>query len=564
MPPEPKRPKRGLADPSQSDPDLLDPKGHGSFTLCVPDWSGQERRGEVVVAWQKHPKELEPLGADESFRILILGEPLEEVSLTADRLAACVPARPLTWRPSVREAALSYTTLAGQRPSEEDSPFLPRRDVQSLSAGRIHSPLDLGIGPELVFTPDGYVHLELLAQEILLRAALKPYIAAIDTALAAPAAPSVAGLDIQQELRQLARRAGQILAQGGQAAELPEMEQTLQRLAMLAEAEDSQDFLARANQNYLQPGGCAEDTYLARALTERVEEAVQLVQMRRFVAQATVPGPYPDLALDRTILENQLSFAELVAEPHRFAGTVSSFAHFRNRFRPLYIERHDRYWQEAVAVHGRLISIGPRVDALRKLNTLTELGPPVGEGAIVAFAALSDETAGCQLSGRLEEELGENAVCPSCGFSLEHDPLQNRAKDVIDRVDRACQRQLTRLSSKGVQQVLARSGDPRVEQFLKVVQASQLSSLADLLDDALLGFLRRFLVEARIQTVLQPIISRLESGLPPQEEEAEQVMKEVSRVLQRAFRAARHSLPAPEAHPPLAETSPGDTDTPSA
>jgi hypothetical protein len=104
---------------------------------------------------------------------------------------------------------------------------------------------------------------------------------------------------------------------------------------------------------------------------------------------------------------------------------------------------------------------------------------------------------------------------------------------------------MAHLSSTGVQQILAHCGDPRVEQFLKVAQASQLASLPEVLDEALLGFLRRFLVEARIQAVLQPIFDRLQTGPLPKDDEAEEVMREVARVLQRAFRAARRSLPAP-------------------
>ncbi len=114
---------------------------------------------------------------------------------------------------------------------------------------------------------------------------------------------------------------------------------------------------------------------------------------------------------------------------------------------------------------------------------------------------------------------------------------------------------MVRLSSNALQQVLRRSADPRIEQFLKMIQASQLSSLRNILDDELVGYLRRFLVESRIEEALQPILSQLQEGVPPKVEEAQTAMREVSQVLQRAFQAAQRALPPgepveSESHPP--------------
>ena len=514
--------------------------GYSAYILSVSDWAGQEHKGRVIIDRQQRLEEIASLAADEAFRIVILGKPVEEPALTAERLAVWVPARPLTSPSSVREATASYGAPGTA------SPLLSRRDREALANGRIYAALELNIPPGLIFSPGGETHLELLAQEILRQAALKPYREALSLALAAPAAATVAKLEsLQQELRQLVKKAGQKLSQLDAAGAWPEASQGLERLNRLAASHDAQECVLAATETYPQLANCAEDVYLARALIERPQDALQLLHMRRFLLQAFVPPAQPDLAVDRMSLDSRISFAELVAEPHRFPGTVSSFVHFQRRHRSAYTEHHDLYWREALTIHGRLMDTAPQVDALRRLNSLTELGPPVGEGAAVAFAQLLDETAGCPFGGRLDDELGDNAVCPSCGLAMDKEPPRERLADLLGRLQRALRRQMTRLSSTAVQQVLARSGDPRVEQFLKVVQASQLTSLPDLLDDALLGFLRRFLVEARIQAVLQPIINRLETGPPPNEAEAEQVVREVNRVLQRSFRAAGRSLPPP-------------------
>ncbi len=98
-----------------------------------------------------------------------------------------------------------------------------------------------------------------------------------------------------------------------------------------------------------------------------------------------------------------------------------------------------------------------------------------------------------------------------------------------------------------VRQVIERSGDARVEQFLKVVQAAQLSSIPQILDGDLVGYFRRFLVEARIGQLLAPVLTRLEKGGVPRADQAQETLRDLARVLQRAFKASRRALPEPDA-----------------
>ena len=82
-----------------------------------------------------------------------------------------------------------------------------------------------------------------------------------------------------------------------------------------------------------------------------------------------------------------------------------------------------------------------------------------------------------------------------------------------------------------------------MEHFLKVIQASQLSSLVDIIDDELVGYIRRFLVESRIQEALEPLLDHLQEGGPPTPQEAQTAMREVSHVLRKAFQSAQKALP---------------------
>jgi DNA-binding CsgD family transcriptional regulator len=180
------------------------------------------------------------------------------------------------------------------------------------------------------------------------------------------------------------------------------------------------------------------------------------------------------------------------------------------------------------------------------MNSLSELGPSAGVGALTAYEELVELTAGCPLISGVEETLETEAVCPDCGLSLDQAAPTQRVDEALSHIDRACHRQMARLSSSAVQQVLRNSNDARMDQFLKVVQASQLSSLSDILDDDLIGYLRRFLVEGRVETALRPIFDQLQEGVTPKVDEAKTAMREVSQLLQRAFQAAQRALPPAE------------------
>ena len=82
----------------------------------------------------------------------------------------------------------------------------------------------------------------------------------------------------------------------------------------------------------------------------------------------------------------------------------------------------------------------------------------------------------------------------------------------IRGVGQSIRQQLSRLSSVAVRAILERSDDPRIERFLKVVQAAQVTTLTEILDDDLTGYLRRFLLEARIESLLAPILERVQQG----------------------------------------------------
>lgn len=101
---------------------------------------------------------------------------------------------------------------------------------------------------------------------------------------------------------------------------------------------------------------------------------------------------------------------------------------------------------------------------------------------------------------------------------------------------------MSRLSSVAVRELLERSADPRVEKFLRVVTASQLSSLVGILDDQLTNYLHRFLLEGRIHAILDPLFDRVERGETDDIEDT-QCLQEMASLLECSLRDAKRRLP---------------------
>jgi hypothetical protein len=528
----------------------------GDDALNITDDQGLAHRGSVVLraSWAPELGCLDE-SAGEEFRIVLLREPLPEGTPTPEcGVAVCAP--DVATRPTlrVREAAVAYRARrAPARPREGDpGPVLAPEHAAALSRGRLVAYPTLDVNARDVFSPEEpSPRLLSLAEALLAQRVAEPYLRVLAAALTAPASPARserAGLLAALEglLRDARGKSGPDLSgrrqprPAGQAMPV----RALDGLGELARAASLAAVAETARRLYPDPSALGEDVFLCRALVERSREAKELIRLRTFLAEAVVPDSRPELAMDRTVAQEQLSFAVLVAEGHRWSGIRATFDRFRGRYRAAYLEHHRQYWREALRLHAQLMDFAAKTYALRRLNTLTELGPPMGEEAVARYEELPGRIGACALALRQELELSQEARCPACGIALGEEPPWQEAEEVQHLLEKALSQQLRRLSSKAVRRVLLQSGEARMQEFLQVVQASQTQSLAQILDDELLGFLRRFLVEARLSEVLRPLVLKLQEPVPDLDPKTVDAAAEVvRRTFHDAFSAAQEALP---------------------
>ncbi|MCH7998392.1 MAG: hypothetical protein IIA91_02790 [Chloroflexi bacterium] len=505
--------------------------------MSLTDYSGRKRQGRALLLseWPSNPGS-EHLAEGEDFRIVVLSEPPEGTISPEEGVVVVAPGR-----------RLASATVTARKPSatynaaEQANLALSAKNIERLRQGSLVAATPLQLTAEDVFA-GGKARLALLACDLLLSIAVAEYLSPIAIALSAPDAAKPVTLDRLEELKQLVSA----VSDNGIGDGNSELKKALDHLSELTCAAATEQFLASAERIYPNKRALMEEIYMLRALRKSPLEANELLSMRRFLQRAVLPAEETELSMDRTVVLEQFAFATLAVEPQRYPSAKAMADSFRRKYVSSYREHHTRYWADMARLHTGLREEQPHTDALRRLNTLTELGPPAGVKALATYGKLMAETAGCPLVGGVEEMLETEAVCPDCGLSLDQTAPTQRVDEVLSHIDRACHRQMSRLSSSAVQQMLRNSNDARVDQFLKVVQASQLSSLSDILDDDLIGYLRRFLVEGRIETALRPIFDQLQEGVTPKVDEAKTAMREVSQILQRAFQAAQRALPPAE------------------
>jgi hypothetical protein len=143
--------------------------------------------------------------------------------------------------------------------------------------------------------------------------------------------------------------------------------------------------------------------------------------------------------------------------------------------------------------------------ALERLNSLNRLGAPQSVAALSQFDEL-ERLFGCPADAEgLVHILAAGPVCPLCSYHLGEESPTADARRVQQAIERGLSHQQSRLAQRVVTRLLARpgrAGSDRLDRFIEVVQASDLSGLASVLDEGLTAFLRDLLETPEPTTTL--------------------------------------------------------------
>lgn len=450
--------------------------------FTAQDDEGVPRQGEVLIVRAWRPDlELSPSAA---FTIVLAEQPLAPGSPLpgAPNVIVCAPASPVRLPSAV----------AGAGDAAAAPPLrLSRRALNAYADGTLLASHPLSITAREVFS-EGVPcpRLDSLAQDILAASRrAERYWQAMDGILSWPHPPArlVRPERLRARLRDALQRAPPIQRGApGAPGRGPVWADAIGRLSEIAAGAAPETVTPF-------PAALADDVAFVRCLTERSEAVSDLATMRAYLEGAN-PGPrLRALLVDHAATREQLSFVTLLSEPHRLDGMRAAFETFRGDYVRAYVGHHDRHWQAFARLRTALDEAALAAQALARLNTLRALGRPVGRAELAAYERLTHRQSVCSRRD-LESTLRERPTCPDCNVTMEDSVPSEEAQEVLRRLQAALARQQARLASEAVRRILARGGE-RLEQFLQIVQASDLAGLAQVLDDDLLAFLRELLSE---------------------------------------------------------------------
>jgi hypothetical protein len=237
-----------------------------------------------------------------------------------------------------------------------------------------------------------------------------------------------------------------------------------------------------------------DDLETLRQLSSLDEDSAEIFQAQTYIANAQPPTEgFANLAVDRETLLTGLSASRLARSGGRGWGAIArDAAAFKARYAQAYREHHQKFHDSLPGYQSMLETATKKSAALDLLNTIVELEVPEGTGLREELEALAVGPEPCSHQ-ESHLDLSKEPHCPECQISLALNVPSAELARLAPQVDMALAGKTRELSKRLVEKALAGRTDERWQEFLQIVQASELSSLANTLDNDLVAFIKQVL-----------------------------------------------------------------------
>ena len=236
------------------------------------------------------------------------------------------------------------------------------------------------------------------------------------------------------------------------------------------------------------------DLATLRQMAELGRSTEQILQSQEYLEAAAVPPDrYPSLSIDRDALQAALSPVSLVKSRGRnWAALVQDVSRFKSRYASAYWTHHEHLHHELPLYERELEATQRKLAALKLLNTVPELGEPLGEGLESKLLGLDSGPEACIVAAAVLQ-LENVPWCTSCQLRIGQSLMTAQLARLVATIDVDLGAKNRQLSNQLVESIIQGQVDERLEDFLKIVQASDLSALSNTLTPDLMAFIRGML-----------------------------------------------------------------------
>ena len=273
--------------------------------------------------------------------------------------------------------------------------------------------------------------------------------------------------------------------------------QTLSRLSGLGGAGFVQSYQALRG-IYPTPADLESDLGILRRLSRLSQNSPLLQHIWTYLDDAPTPEQlsvgWPELALEIQALGATTLPASLLRLAQSWEALSRQISRIKSRYAAAYLGHH-RSIQQQLPDYRRSLEEGwLKLRALELLNTLPDLAPPLGEGLSGTLRGWATDLGQCSRQRpELEEELRDHPRCSGCGLALNQILSLDDLQRTIRAIDFDLDAQTRRLSNLLVERIMRGERDQRLEDLLKIIQASDLAALCNTLSPELVGFIGQIL-----------------------------------------------------------------------
>ena len=265
----------------------------------------------------------------------------------------------------------------------------------------------------------------------------------------------------------------------------------LVRLGALCSASDYLGFHAVAQGSFDGPSGLRQALDLHDRLEQLSTLAPAITSVRRYLGEMTFGRDDQDLAMKRDSIKGRVGLDSLAANPSLWNSVEESFRQLSLEYASAYLAHHARHHEQAAELVSRLETWRPQIEALARFNDVPELGGPLGADLPERFWELLASVRTC---GTSEDQvsLEDAPFCRECLLPLDENVPLREATLLLSETKGAMRVYNRRLSSEAVRRILDHPTTEQLDKFVGIVQVSDLSFLGNVLDEQVIGFLRRF------------------------------------------------------------------------
>lgn len=282
---------------------------------------------------------------------------------------------------------------------------------------------------------------------------------------------------------------GQVSEGGHQAAQ--DISESLERLSRIS-GDDFRSLPESVRNTYADFGLLEEDLAQARKLAQLADSVQAIQDIWKYLDGAPVPPELAELSIERQALAAAIAPDSLLSFSRTWPALTQQVADFKEHYAVAYRSHHQElnlsltaYWRDLAAARLKL-------RALELLNRVPDLGQPTGTGLEQTLSRLDTSLSPCHVSTR-GIDLVESPSCSNCGLTLGQSVDTSALTRLMAEIDAALGEKNRTLSNLLVDKIMQGQVDQRLEDFLKIVQASDLSALSNTISEELVSFIRRVL-----------------------------------------------------------------------